>query len=241
VTWSVREVTARRTTLDFTSSGQGRYDATQILLDGEIFSNAAGLTSWKDPCIQVLVCESCGIEHCEPGGWVALRSAGPLRLFIPTFSEWDSAENRMEYAPPRVVAERGAPVFEPPLYAALRERIPELPEVAQWLSGDEASRLLEFEAPAGLTLTVGAAELSRRLVAAGDTEVDRAVEALFVAQGELRQWESVAARPLSQQDEVVTFCVNDASFTEWRPMVLSSDGPRLSWGRWVLERWREAG
>lgn len=236
MTWSVREVTARREALDFTSSGQGRYEALQILLDGQLFANAAGLTTWNDDRIQVLVCEACGIEHCEPGGWLTLRSAGTLRVFVPMFGEWNSEQDRMEYAPPKLVGQRGAPVFEPAVYGRFRDLISELPVTPPPITGAEARELLMFEAPSGLRLDDGRLELARRLAAADDHELEEAMDALLQVLVQLESSGQLMARPLTEEDEPIKLYLNDAAFSEWTPVALSKEGPRLLWGRWVVER-----
>ncbi len=236
MTWAVDEVTVRRHTLDFTSSGQGRYDATQILFDGQLLANAAGLTTWNRDRIQVLVCEACGTEHCESGGWLTVRSAGNLRVFLPSFGDWKSERDRLEYAPPQLVLKRGAPVLEPGVYARLREFIPEVPIAPAPITAAEARELVMFEAPSGLKLGRTRHELARRFVSAADREVDEAIDALLAVVVQLESSrEMLVARPLAEGDQPITLYLDNATFSEWTPIVMSRLGPRLLWGRWVVE------
>jgi hypothetical protein len=106
--WSVRQLTSRRTTLDFSSSGQPSREVTQIFADGLLFANAAELSSWNEKRIQLIVCEACGIERCQPGGWLEPRLAGSDVIFAPAFSDMLAGESeRTEYAPPPYVADSG--------------------------------------------------------------------------------------------------------------------------------------
>ncbi len=236
MTWTVCELAVQSNTLDFTSSGQGHYLATQVFLDGALFANAVGLTAWNDDRIQVVVCAACGAEHCETGGWLTLRSVGALRVFLPMFSEWRSEQDQGEYAPPRVVMQRGAPLFEPHIYAQLRQVVSELPASPPPLSGPEACALFRFEAPAGVHLASDRSQLAREFVAAENGEVEEAMDAIIELLAQLQDAGPMQARPLAQDDRPLRLHANNAGFTEWTPLAISKQGPRLLWGRWVLER-----
>jgi hypothetical protein len=237
VTWRVEAVARRRTTLDFTSSGQGRYDAIQVLLDGELFANAVGLSSWDADDIQVLVCTECGIEHCKPGDWVALRSAGDLKLFIPLFGAAQTEDERIEYGPPRVLRRHGAPLLEPPAYGRMREFAEDLPKHAPPITAAEAAHLLSFEAPPSLRIQERTGpEVARRLHSAGDFDVSHAVEALYQLINDCSYASrTVSVRPLGSTDRPVTFRVGNATRTGWTPMVMTLDGPAIHWSGWVVE------
>lgn len=233
--WSVNEVTVRHETLDFTSSGQGHYKAMQILLDGALFANAAGLTSWNGGSSQVVVCTACGAEHCEHGGWLTLRSVGDLRAFVPMFDEWTTEKYRHEYAPPPLIEQRGAPLFEPSVYARLRAVVPDVPSTPPPLRGHEARELVMFEAPRGLRLGGNRDNLKPRVVAAEGAEVDEVVGGLLALLAQLASTAHLVSRQLAAGDRPVKLYVNDAVFTEWTPYAITKRGPRLLCGQWVLE------
>lgn len=237
--WRVRDVVGRPHTLDFTSSGQGRHRDTQVFLDGELFANAPSLSTWTEDRVQVVVCESCGMEHCEPGGWLALRSAGDLRVFLPMRDDRETDEDRAEYSPPEVVARRGAPLLEPAVYRQLQHLIPELPDLPRPISGAEARGLLTWEAPPAVVFDRTPQDFARSFVAAADQPVEDAIAAVLGVLGELRESAGpCTARPLAATDRPVTLYLNDDQFTEWTPIALSGTGAVVLWGQWVLEHSR---
>ncbi len=148
--WLVRGVTVQRATLDFSSSSGGHREVTQLLADGVLFANAIELTDWTGARAQVLVCESCGIEHCAPGGWLAPRAAGDLMVFTPAFEDMGSGDSeRAEYRPPPYVANKGIPAFSRALYASFAEVCNELPsfDALPPLCGRDLALCLQLEAP----------------------------------------------------------------------------------------------
>jgi hypothetical protein len=80
--WIPQVIRSGPAKLNFSSTGQNDQPVTQIYADDVMIANAVQLTDWDTERIQVLVCEACGIVHCEPGNWVTVRGAGnaaPLR------------------------------------------------------------------------------------------------------------------------------------------------------------------
>jgi hypothetical protein len=145
--WRVGRIETREAILDFTSSGQGRRRTVQLFLDGTLFANAPDLTSWEADRFQALLCESCGVEGCKPGGWLVARRAGAYAVFLPAFEAME--QRAAEYGPPAYVLERGCPVLGEDLYGDLADPVPALPalDLLPPLTGGELARILQLEAP----------------------------------------------------------------------------------------------
>src|SRR5437763_613424 len=79
----VRSVTSRRASLDFTSSEQGFRSVTQLVADGTVLVNATELCSWAPSRVQMIVCDHCGQDGCQPGGWLTMRNIGDAVALIP--------------------------------------------------------------------------------------------------------------------------------------------------------------
>ena len=151
--WLVERIFKKAATLDFSSSGQASPRVTQVFFDDHLFANAVEFTSWEAPSFQVSICEACGTEHCQSGGWLQPRTLGAYHAFVPRFGDvrstdpWDAAE----YAPPYVVQRFGIPVLDGARLAALAAIIPDLLSPAPPLSSAEAAELSGSRHPPGLT------------------------------------------------------------------------------------------
>jgi len=86
-------------------------------LDGEIEENQI---------FQTILCSSCGIYHCEPGNWVALRQSDDFVFFIPAFEELHGEQNQTEYAPPYWLRQKGAFWLTKADFEKFKKLIPEL-------------------------------------------------------------------------------------------------------------------
>lgn len=133
--------------MDFTSSGQGRPVVTQLLFDEIVVANAVELTDWAEESVQLEVCEACGVIHCNPGGWGALRRLGDSVVLIPDFQAM--TEGPIEYRPPGWMSKPGPALVSGSLVEELWAAVPELPAVTglKPLSGSEAARCMQWSAP----------------------------------------------------------------------------------------------
>jgi hypothetical protein len=220
--WQVERLEFRSAALDFRSSGQGRPGVTQLLFDGELFANATGLTDWDADVFQVLVCEDCGVEDCEPGNWVQVRRLGTTSFFTPC---WSDDVDR--HSPPRLLERRGIPVLSDELYRTLGERLVALPGEPPDLGLPDVASLIAFEAPRGLvTRDSRTFRVHPELLVAvseGETEemacrLQELLDACLVAQA------TPVVRRVEAADAALTFYVNDTTFTEWTPLVRHGDG-----------------
>ncbi len=140
----------RKNILDFSSSGQGRFNATELVVDGIQLVNAIELLDFADGTVQLIVCEACGIIGCEPGSWAAVRRVGDEVAFVPAIDamregDWESNE----YLPPRYIMKHGPVVFDLATYQALRDesgRFPD-PDRVKKLSSNDLLTVLQVTAP----------------------------------------------------------------------------------------------
>lgn len=239
--WIVNSVRSNSNELDLSSSGQPSIRVTQILLDDELFANAAEVTSWNADKFQVAICEACAIEHCQTGGWVKLRYFDDALVFLPCFAELYSHDSweATEYAPPAVAQSKGVPVLRAEALVRLRSLIPSLPSVPRPLTEFETALALRFEAPRyAFRATAEGPKLDRNaLVASSEGELADFVENLDLALTRLLSSSLPAKlRPLEKTDRPITLFVDDRRFTEWKPIFAEeAGGIGLLWGDLALE------
>ena len=143
--WRIANFELRPATLDFTASEQGWRKVTQLFADGVQIINAVELVDWDAERVQFLICEQCGFEHCEPGGWVSVRRRDSSVFILPStdyvLAEQDADRN--EYSPPQYLKERGVAYFDRTTYETLRTQHPSFPafETIRELNNREAELL----------------------------------------------------------------------------------------------------
>jgi len=151
--WPIEEIEVRDVQLDFTSSGGGRPRTQAIYAAGTCLVNALAFANLNEDPTQVIICESCGCVHCEPGGWVRIRRVADSIAFIPAFAEMlEGGFESTEYSPPQYLSSRGAPLFSPDAYQRMRAQAPAFPSIDNIKSiiASEAVRLIQWHAPLGI-------------------------------------------------------------------------------------------
>jgi hypothetical protein len=236
--WRVGTLVTRRAAMDFTSSGQGRPIQTQLVFDGAVVANAIELTEWSEQPVQLEVCAACGIEHCAPGGWAAMRRLGNALLILPDFEAM--AENHTEYSPPPWMVERGPALISEDLIGALQAAVPELPtiETLKKVTGADAARSIQLAAPReilGQLPEIPSLRHANVLAASHGTiaevvwELDRMLtEALAKPEIHLREIEGDPDR--------VTLYLDLPGFPEWSPLRINEENElQLLWGEYALD------
>lgn len=151
--WRIEKPELRPATLDFTSSGLGRRQVTQLFANKVLLINAVELVEWEEDECQFLVCERCGFTHCEPGNWVRVRRSDSAVVILPSFEHVspEREEDRIEYGPPKYLIDRGIPYFDRATYESLRSQHSSFPPFAQipQLNAREAELLARWDAIAG--------------------------------------------------------------------------------------------
>jgi hypothetical protein len=228
----VPELSSRRLRLDFSSSGQASRDVTQVVIHGAVFANAVELTQWDDDPIQVIVCESCGIEGCEPGGWLAARTMGTCAVFVPAFDRMlEDEQGRSEYAPPKYVSTDGVPAFMPNVFAKLSALCWGLPALEQLrpLTGRDLVRALQWDAPLRcLGRFPEAPQLVRdAMLAASDGDPKDVSGELASLLASLMKVDAVELRPCEPDERVVSLFLDGPGCPEWPVLARSLGGQVL--------------
>jgi len=181
--WNIDQIEKIPVTLDYGTSGQGCLAATAIEAEGVRLFNAIELVDFEASPTQVIVCESCGVLHCAPGGCVAFRRIGERVIWIPAWDEMEESEQeRAEYQPPAYLAGKGIPFFSVSAWDLLGTIHPDLPTIGMIppLDSREAARLCQRSAPGRILGEFPSEpELHRdALLAATERELETEAEAI---------------------------------------------------------------
>jgi hypothetical protein len=148
--WPIDDIEIRNVQLDFTSSSGGRPRTHAIYASETCLVNALEYTNLNEDPAQLIVCESCGNVHCQPGGWVQIRRIADTIAFVPAFAEMLSGDfNSTEYSPPQYLSSRGTPLFALGTYQRMRAQAPAFPSIGniKSINASEAIRLIQWHAP----------------------------------------------------------------------------------------------
>jgi len=163
---------------------------------------------------------------CKAGGWVSLRSAGPVIFVLPAFDEFIEDHKRYdEYAPPHYIRQKGIPYIEAGRYEYLRSCHADLPPAnrLQKLRMREAVLALQWDAPANVFGTPPEAFRYREELVIGTTEgeIDEQIDRLSTIARDHYDDLAVSIRPASENEEPISLFFDFAEFAEWKPLVRS--------------------
>jgi len=228
--WEVESIEVRNVELDFSSSGLANFRGSALYAGEDLLVNAVELVDFSDSRIQVLVCESCGITHCEPGGWIVMRRFADSLLWCPNFSDMSGgSEDLSEYNPPSYLTKRGIPIFRPEIIRKLRLLVPGFPELAQVppLSPNEVGFLLQWQAPNRfLGSFPSAVDFDERLILATDPGgLDRNMDILGRTLRELAKSDGQLVP--EEPGGLITFWLDLPGTPEWSPIAERPDGTVL--------------
>lgn len=228
--WTPEEYKAKRTTMDFSSSGQQKVEVTTVYADGEKIANAVELMDFEEDPVQFEVCDHCGFPGCASGGWLSIRKLGELTLMIPAFSAMEEgAWEASEYCPPYFTRTKGSMLLAKDNYRDLVALLPKLPraESIRPISPYELARLLQWEAPFRVFGEYPQpVDFRRELLcttsAADDADAVRRLLELMrcLESGDIRP----ELTPINEADEKVSFFLDASDFIEWQPLVRKSGG-----------------
>jgi hypothetical protein len=225
--WEIRHPEIRQVRLDFGRSGGAAVRASQLLSDATLLINAVELVDWESAATQFLICEACGMVGCQSGGWVSLRSAGALIIVLPAFDLFmDDHKKYGEYAPPYYIKQKGVPYIDVAKYESLRAKHSGFPPVSRLraLSMREAVLALQLDVPAHAFGTPPEAFGYRGEWVIGTAEgaIDEQVERLSaLARAHFDDKTAVCVRPVSENENPISFFFDFAEFTEWKPLARS--------------------
>ena len=230
--WRIENPEITPSTLDFSSSGQGKRAVSQLFADGIKLINALELVDWDTEDSQFLICEACGLTNCKSGDWVSVRRSDSMVLILPSPEYvWREKNDYMEYCPPAYLKQRGIPYLDFATYESLRSRHSSFPPIDQItpLKVKEATVLFQWTAPDHILGEppevnirpdpfVGSSE--------GDhSETLKTLEDLLKKQYESKS--SAVLRSRSDSERVISFYLDAAAFTEWQAMVFDGSEYRL--------------
>lgn len=230
--WHVKNPEIKPATLDFSSSGQSQLLVSQLFSDGVKLINAVELVDWDSKDTQFLVCEACGMTHCESGDWVSVRKADSLILILPASEYvWGERRDKEEYRPPNYLKKRGVACLDLFTYEIIRSRQSSFPPVEQihQLNMREATLLFQWDAPAQVLGEPPVVNVCRDVVLAsseGDcVEYLNQLEALM--QRQYQDLSNAILRPISDSEQVLSFHLDLAEFLEWKAWVFDGSEYRL--------------
>ena len=210
----------------------------RLLADDEVLANAIELTPWgSNDILQLTICEHCGFEGCEIGGYISLRRSGDLVLLCPQFDHWIDDEDD-QHAPPWWMKSRGVAVLDGHRFAALREIVtthchrfdfPSIEEIEP-LRSSEAVELLLFEAPESLVVQWWQRKVPGLQAFAGvsDGSLKTQLEVLAGLMSDLGSRETpVVLRPLHESERILTFFIEAPGYPEWSPLATDSESARF--------------
>jgi hypothetical protein len=231
--WQIKNPTIKSTTLDFSSSEQGRFPCSQLFTEDTELINAIELVDWQEEKTQFLVCGSCGIAHCKSGGWVSLRVAGDVVLLLPAFAAWfDNEKIDIEYEPPYYVLQQGIPYFSLAEYETLRLRkslFPSIAEIRQ-LNLKEAIWAFQLEIPGRIFGDPPEKIVARKEAILGASEGDADEHLKFIeafAQRHKTNQSPVTLRLPKVTETLITLYLDTHEFIEWKVLAGSESETSL--------------
>lgn len=122
--WRIEKLELRPATLDFTSSGQGWREVTQLFADGIQLINTIELVEWGADDTQFLIREACGMEGCKRGDWVRIRRTDSLIFILPSFDYiWaERVDDKAEYHRPHYLKTHGIAYFDRCIHEDLQSK-----------------------------------------------------------------------------------------------------------------------
>jgi hypothetical protein len=230
--WQIKNPAIKTATLDFSSSGQNSFPCSQLFAEDAMLVNAIELVDWQEEKTQFLICESCGIVHCNSGGWVSLRVAGDLILLLPAFASWlEDGKTDDEYQPPYYLFQRGVAYFTRTDYEALRLLNSAFPAVEELrrMSMQEAVLAFQMDAPSRIFGNPPDKLVARRDAVLGASEGNEDEHLKFIEEFAQRQKDSQSAVKLrlpKATETVISLFLDTHEFIEWK-VLASSDSEFL--------------
>lgn len=221
--WSIENPTIVKASLDFTSSGQGFREVSQLKFGEIVLMNALELMDWSDDLTQVFVCAQCGYPGCESGNWINLRISGNYVFFMPAFDDWES--DKTEYGPPKYLRKNGTPYFTLDKYKSLVELNLDfpIPENIRKLEMRDAIRIAQFEMPYRIFGESPKVELTKRkaelVIASSDREHQEYLQIIdkILRENYENKSQALIRKPLPDEETVSLF-LDATEFTEWHAL-----------------------
>lgn len=232
--WEIKNPSIQKAKVDFTSSGQGFREVSQLVFDEVVIMNALELMDFDEDRIQVLICDHCGTVNCQSGGWINLRLSGDFVLMIPAFDEMQDEWSKTEYGPPRYFGKEGTPYFNLETYKNLQNQNNYFPKIENIkpLQAREAMRLAQLYMPMNLfgnppevRLNV---EKARNIVASSEGEPKeclKEIEDILLQNYEKKSFANL--RRVTPDEEIVYLFTDEVEFIDWQILVKDNSEKKL--------------
>jgi len=191
--------------------------------------NAHELVEIEESPYQYIVCEECGMTHCQPGGWVDYRKSGNLVLLIPAFKTLREEYDVMgeEYYPPSYLREKGVGYISEDDYKTYFEDFPKFPsdENIPSLSGWEAAKIYQMEAPIRMLGEIFSNPTLKKdtIIASSEGNYLELIDVLVQLLEELPNNETCNLRPITSDERIITLYLDVPDFSEWKALTYTGE------------------
>ena len=210
---------------DFTSSEQGERTYTALKIDNTDFINMVeGLDGEieEDQMLQTMICSECGIYHCKPGNWIALRQSNDFVFFIPAFEELHGEQNQAEYAPPYWLRQNGSFWLTKADFEKFKKLIPELDKQKRInrITKPELLALYKSETPHKMFGDFPDFKPLRKshILTVSELDNEKVFEIIDSKLNELETSSDFEIKQLDENDKVISVFLDDSSATEWKAL-----------------------
>lgn len=222
---------------DFTSSEQGKPTYTALKIEDTDFINIIeGLDGEidDDQIFQTILCSSCGIYHCEPGNWVALRQSDDFVFFIPAFEELNGEQNQTKYAPPYWLRQKGSFWLTKTDFEKFKKLVPELDKQKSInrITKSELIALYKSETPHKMFGDFPDFKPLRKnhVLAVSELDNELALEIIDRKLKELETSTDFEIKQLTKNDNVISIFLDDNATTEWKALCKNETNHELLLG-----------
>jgi len=224
--WRISSPTIKSATLDFTSSGQGRVNVHQLWANDVELMNAQELVELDEEPYQYIVCEECGITHCQPGGWIQYRKTDSIIFLMPAYSSIKDEYDDMgeEYFPPYYIKDKGIGYIDIENYKTQFYEIGKFPNLLSVpkISSWEALKIYQSEAPIRMLGEIYEEPNLREnvVIASSSGNYIELIDVLNeLLTNNLLEKRNIEVLPVSSDCNIVTLYLDVPEFSEWRALV----------------------
>lgn len=218
--WSPERVYTKKATLDFSSSGQGKKETTELYFDDFKLSNAVDLVEYYPDSTQFIVCSECGITDCASGDYLTLRRIENFVVFIPAFEEM-RADKDFQYNPHYEVSKSGGILLDNAKYLEVRNALTELPKFEDLpvLINSEIPILLQWESTVNaLDIFPFPVEFRSDLFLATSSEMDESIVAKLRFLIQLYENSKAEAHLVESEYSDISIFLDIDGYYEWNPI-----------------------
>lgn len=221
--WTSTNFKTYKKEFDFTSSEQGKPTYTVLKINDTDFINMIERLDGEieaDQIFQTILCNSCGIYHCESGNWIALRQLDDFIFFIPAFEELHGEQNQSEYAPPSWLKQKGSFWLTKVDFEKFKKLIPELDKQKSInrITKSELLALYKFDTPHKMFGDFPDFKPLRKnhILAVSELDNETVFDNIESKLKVLETSNDFEIKLLTENDNVISVFLDDNSMTEWK-------------------------